>query len=203
VPKFGLFGGSFDPPHIGHLRLAVAAANDLGLERVFIVPSGQSPGKHTSFADDYDRLLMCQMTFGGVDDRFCVDDREIRRGGVSYTIDTLQELQEEYASNMDASKSWYIIAGADCLEHFHSWHEYRKILKLATLAIARREQGGAPFKHAGLSPTERGRVRFIDVEPTVVSSTEVRSAILGGGAWTPLVTTAVAEFIQTQELYAG
>ena len=204
MKKYGLFGGSFDPPHIGHLRLARAAADAFGLDTVFIVPSGQSPGKHAPFADDYDRLLMCEMTFED-DTRFVIDDRELRRGGTSYTVDTLSELQEEYnpeaVSGVTLANTWCVIAGEDCLESFHTWKNYREILRRAFLAIARREQSGAPFRHARLSPEERSRVRFIDTEPTVISSTEIRAAIANGVDFSSFVAPAAAEFIAREGLY--
>ncbi|MDR3344170.1 MAG: nicotinate (nicotinamide) nucleotide adenylyltransferase [Oscillospiraceae bacterium] len=205
MAKFGLFGGSFDPPHIGHLRLAHAAADALGLDTVFIVPSGHSPGKHAPIADDYDRLLMCEMTFTDDDCRFVIDDRELRRGGISYTADTLRELQEEYQPEAVnpalLCNNWCLIAGEDCLESFHTWKDHRAILRTAFLAIARREQEGAPFKHAQLSPDERARVRFIDAEPIVVSSTEIRAAVSSGGDYAGFVAPAAAGFIAREGLY--
>ncbi|MDR1409573.1 MAG: nicotinate (nicotinamide) nucleotide adenylyltransferase [Oscillospiraceae bacterium] len=205
MPKFGLFGGSFDPPHIGHLRLARSAADAFGLDTVFIVPSGNSPGKHVPFADDYDRFLMCEMTFTNDDSRFVIDNRELRRGGVSYTIDTLRELQSQYSPEAVTAASlannWCLIAGEDCLASFHTWMDYREILRTAFLAIARREQGGAPFKHSRLSPNERSHVRFIDAEPTVISSTELRAAIQVRQDFSDFVVPGVAEFITREGLY--
>jgi nicotinate-nucleotide adenylyltransferase len=207
VAKFGLYGGSFDPPHLGHLRLARAAADSLSLEKVFIVPSGHSPGKHAPLADDYDRLLMCEMTFTDEEERFVVDDRELRREGESYTIDTLLELQEqchpEAVSTASLANNWCIIAGEDCLESFHTWKSYRAILSNCFLAIARREQGSAPFKHSRLAPAERSRVRFIDVEPLVISSTEIRAMLANGQPIDEYVVPAVAEFITRQGLYSS
>ncbi|MCL2023441.1 MAG: nicotinate (nicotinamide) nucleotide adenylyltransferase [Oscillospiraceae bacterium] len=204
MSKYGILGGSFDPPHIGHLRLATAAADSMGLDTVFIVPAGHSPGKRLPFADDYDRLLMCELTFEE-DGRFVVDDRELRRGGISYTIDTLRELQRELhpdaVGGCNLANNWCIIAGTDCLESFHTWRDYHKILDRAFLAIARREDSHAPLKRSKLSPQERSRVHFIDAEPIVLSSTEIRAAIAQRQDVSEFVVPAVIDFIDNEKLY--
>ncbi len=104
--------------------------------------------------------------------RFIVDDRELRRGGTSYTIDTLCELQDEYCPDaVNATvlaDNWCVITGEDCLDTFHTWRDYKLILRRAFLAVARRGNSGAVFKKTHLSPREMARVRFTDKPISVV-----------------------------------
>ena len=147
--RIGVFGGAFDPPHLGHLKLASTAVTDLNLDTLIFVPTGQAPHKQRMGTGASHRLRMAQLAFEQVDlsdsngsssssgsgntVKFAVDERELKRTGVSYTIDTLLELKREHP---DAHL--YLIVGADQARVFDTWHRWTDILQIATLAVAAR-----------------------------------------------------------------
>src|ERR1700690_2147142 len=116
--KIGLFGGSFDPVHLGHLLVAQAAIEELGLDRLFFIPAAQSPFKPDSpTAPASIRLQLLRLALAGRTN--CeIDEQEIRRGGVSYTVDTLRD----YAKKFPAAKLFYLI-GADNIAKLNEWRE--------------------------------------------------------------------------------
>lgn len=210
--KIGLLGGSFNPPHRGHLALARTVLN-LGLaERVCLVPAAIPPHKAApSQADAPTRLAMTRL-LAGEDDRILVDDLELHRQGKSYTIDTLRELYAAHPGN-----AYRLIIGSDLAKTFATWRDYGEILRLAPPLVAERPdspfragdgdggRGGADYP--GLPPEavrilEAGR---FDMPPEDVSSTLVRE-LLDGGAddarLLPYLTPSVLAFIREHGLYA-
>jgi nicotinate-nucleotide adenylyltransferase len=199
----GFFGGSFDPPHVGHLMVASDAHEALGLDRLTFIPNAQQPLKAGSAVTDPETRL--EMLRGAVDGdpRFDVDPCEVVRGGTSYTVDTLTELSRRYPGD-----SLFFCVGADVGLTFAHWREPARILELAQLAILRRsgDDGGeddasllAPFRRvvsgSGQLPV-LVRTRRVDV-----SSTEVRSRVRAGRPLTGFVPEAVARFIGERGLY--
>ena len=131
--RIGIFGGSFDPVHIGHLWIAESALEKLRLDEVRWIPAATSPLKqHGPVATDEDRLQMVRLAVSG-SSKHVVDDREIVRGDVSYTVDTLDQITSE---NPDAEI--FLIIGSDSLASFGKWHEPERLLTLASLAVVQR-----------------------------------------------------------------
>ena len=122
--RIGVFGGSFDPVHLGHLILAENCRQQANLDQVLFIPCAMSPHKRDgAHGTDRQRLEMLDLAIGGHRD-FVRSDMEIKRGGVSYTIDTLRELEESQPDN-----EWFFLMGADSLESFSSWKEPDEILE--------------------------------------------------------------------------
>ncbi|MBQ6268410.1 MAG: nicotinate (nicotinamide) nucleotide adenylyltransferase [Clostridia bacterium] len=195
MEKIGVFGGTFNPPHIGHVRLAAAAADALGLDRVLIMPACVPPHKlPAALAGGADRLEMCRLAFGE-DPRFAVSDLELRRGSRSYTVETLRTLHAEYP----AAELWFI-AGSDMLATFRQWYRWEEILSLARLCAASRSADFVPDL-SGFTPAQQARITVLPIAPLEASSTEVREA-LRSGRTTALLQPQVLGYIQTHGLYA-
>ncbi|MES3038827.1 MAG: nicotinate (nicotinamide) nucleotide adenylyltransferase, partial [Bdellovibrionota bacterium] len=125
----GIFGGSFNPPHMGHLKSLEAIIKKTGLDAIHVIPSHQNPGKlKTEGPTPEQRMKMVELCLQGFSPKFILDDREIRRGGKSYTIDTVNELKKEYPKD-----ELILIVGLDQFEAFHSWKDYPQILESASL----------------------------------------------------------------------
>ena len=189
--KLGILGGSFNPVHLGHLFLADKALVTLKLDTVVLIPAYRSPFKlqaegMESGADD--RLAMLAAAVCG-DGRLAIDDCEIRREGVSYTVDTLEDIIARYMPTGKPS----IIIGDDLAVDFPKWHKSEKILKLADIVVARRLASAAkdyPFTH-----------KVIDNEVMDISSQAVRRKIQEGGDWRSLVPAGVRAIIEDKRLY--
>jgi nicotinate-nucleotide adenylyltransferase len=188
--KLGLYGGSFDPVHLGHLLVAQAAREELGLDRLSFIPVAKSPFKtDADLASGADRLQLLRLALAGKS--HCeVDNQEIHRGGISYTIDTLRG----YAHRFPGAKLYYII-GADNAAKLNEW---REAAELATLAefVAIPRPGGGP---AVFPPPFRGHT--LKGYPIGISSTQIRARIQAGQSVENLVPPAVAEAIQQGHLY--
>ncbi len=194
--KLGIFGGTFNPPHIGHLRLVEAVADELSLDRVLIIPAAIPPHKNApDLADGEDRLVMCRLTFGE-DRRFEVSDTELRRHGRSYTYDTLCEIREQYPED-----EIFLIVGSDMLETFDRWYRYRDILSMCTLCAAARERDFSLNLEKVFSKEELKKVRFINIDVTEVSSTQIRRLISEGGSAGDFLTCETAQYIEQRGLY--
>jgi nicotinate-nucleotide adenylyltransferase len=140
---FGVFGGMFDPVHFGHLRAAHELHESLGLEAVGFFPVGDPPHRVAPAADAKTRLAALRAAVGG-DERFHVDDRELRRPGPSYTILTLEELRVERGA-----QPLVLILGMDAFAGLGSWHRAGELIEFAHLAVAQRP--GAPLPREGLA----------------------------------------------------
>lgn len=185
----GVFGGAFNPPHKGHVRLARDFAGRLSLDKVLVIPSFIPPHKSDSLlATAEDRLAMCRLAFAG-DDRFEISAMEIERGGKSYTYDTLRALREEYPE-----AALYLIVGSDMLASFETWHRWRDILSLCTLCAARRKESDNLCK-------DKVDCLVSDLPAFEVSSTEIRDRLARGEDIVPLVGPEVAEYIRGRGLY--
>jgi nicotinate-nucleotide adenylyltransferase len=189
--KIGLFGGSFDPVHLGHLLVAQAALEELELDRLFFIPVAQSPFKpETRPATASARLQWLRLALAGRMN--CeVDDQEIRRGGVSYTIDTLRD----YAKRFPKAQLFYLI-GADNAAKLNEWREAGELAKLAEF-VAIPRPGGMP---AHFPPPFRGRM--LKGFPLGVSSSEIRARVKAGLPIDQLVPPPVAGAVRDAGLYA-
>ena len=197
--KIGIFGGAFDPPHHAHLALAQAAVSELGLDALHVIPTGHAWHKARALSPAEHRLAMTQLAFANMP-RVVVDDREIRRAGPTFTIDTLQALQAE-----NPGAQLYLMMGADQFAAFKQWHQWQAIIQIAIICIA----GRARFDCAGgqfdaQEPAEN-RILQLQMPPMSVSATQIRQLIAAGlgenQASTDLLPLAVANYIAKHQLY--
>jgi len=195
VRRLGMFGGSFDPPHVAHVALAQAAVAQLGLDQLRIFPTGQAWHKARDLTPAAHRLEMARLAFGEVP-RAVVDGRELQRSGPTYTIDTLRELRAEFP---DAEL--LLVIGADQAEALHSWRDSDQILRIATISVAARAR---PVRAEGFFDTSRlagARLAPVELAPMPVSATEVRQRVASGQPISDLVPAAVAGYIAHHCLY--
>lgn len=201
-----MFGGSFDPPHVGHLLAASDAAETLGLDLLLFIPAAAQPLKHAAPAGRVPasaaaRLAMTRALVDG-DPRFTVDALEIERGGLSYTVDTLESVAARYPG-----AELFLLVGADVLASFERWREPLRVRALATLVILVRA-GEGPGEASGVvqpvgvpSALPGGAPRLLTTRRVDVSSTEVRARTAAGRSIRGFVPDAVAEIIRGGALY--
>ena len=198
--KIGVFGGSFNPPHNGHLHLLRSVTAHCGLDYTIVIPSFISPHKQPSaqIAPEA-RLEMCRLAFTAPGT--IVSDTELRRGGTSYTYDTLTELKRSYDGEL------YLIIGADMLLCFDKWYRYRDILSIAVLAAACRTDTDAEPERLCEKAEELtllgGRVVLSDTKPYEMSSTQIRNAVKNREDISGYVPAAVANYIKNGGYYHG
>ena len=192
--RLGILGGSFDPPHVGHLLAASDAFDALELDRLVFIPAGRQPFKHRNIvAPAVDRLAMLRLTVND-DARFDVDPMELDREGLSYTVDTLTTLAER-----DSAAERFLLVGADIASQIASWRQPERIAELAQLVIlARPGAAEAPLSLGipGARPAQRLASRLVDV-----SSTEIRERVRAGRPIRGFVTDAVEKLIDAAGLY--
>lgn len=199
--KIGIFGGSFDPIHLGHLLTADQFCSELSLDLVKLIPAKISPFKqgYTPTADKH-RLEMLKLAIGA-HPKLQVDEIELQRGGVSFTIDTVLDLQRN-----EPDATWYLLIGADSLKDFKKWKSPNELLKVVQLVVARRGGFAEPdwSELAGLAPAERLldiEKRRLDLPVMEISSTAVRQRIEQNRSIRYLVPAAVEVYIQEHRLY--
>jgi nicotinate-nucleotide adenylyltransferase len=191
MTKIGLFGGSFDPVHLGHLLVAQAAREELGLDRLFFIPAAQSPFKPDSQpTTGSHRLRLLRLALAGK--TWCgIDEQELHRGGVSYTIDTVRD----YAGRFPHAKIFYLIGG-DHVAKLPSWREAGELARLAEFVVVPRPgQMETPFPQPFHGHALKGF-------PLGVSSSQIRARIQSGRPIDHLVPATVAEAIRSAGLYA-
>lgn len=201
--QIGLFGGTFDPVHFGHLLLAESAREQLQLDQVVWIPAAVSPFKRgRQAASSEQRLKMLDLA---VNDHphFRVSTIEIDRGGISYTIDTLRILAEQ-----SPSSRWFLLMGADSLQGFPQWREPGEILQLATLAVVRRP--GSPEIDwdvlADVAPPAAIKAcaaAVVDMPLIDLSSTEIRQRVAEGRSIRYRTPRSVERFIAEHRLYSA
>jgi nicotinate-nucleotide adenylyltransferase len=199
--RIGVFGGSFDPVHWGHLRLADCCWRQAGLELVEFVPAASQPLKPEGpMAAAGDRLAMVEAAIRERPE-FAASSVEVDRGGVSYTVDTLSELQAQRPG-----AELFFLMGADSLADFPHWREPAAICRLATPLVVRRA-GSPPPDFAALAPfvsaVRLAEIHSAQVEmpDTPISSSAIRRLVAAGGQWRSLVPPAVADYIDAHRLY--
>ena len=211
MPPIGLFGGTFDPIHCGHLRTAFELWQELKLAELRFLPTGSPPHRDQLYASAELRLKMVQ---AAVADQpgFVVDDREVRRSGVSYSVDTLTELRREYPQ-----RSLCLLLGMDAFLGLPNWHRWRELLTLSHIVVANRPGWRAPttgplgevmVDHGTgsirtLHEERAGRVYVRALTQLEISSTELRALIVAGCDPRYLVPDAVRQIIQETRCYAA
>lgn len=187
--RVGIFGGTFDPPHVGHVSVARDLADALELDEVVWIPAFRSPHKeHDPVTDSALRLEMVERAIEA-DPRFRVDDRELRRPGPSYTVDTLRELTQGPLAGADEI---VLIMGVDQYDAFERWRDPERIRAMATIAVMDRD-GAAATATPGVVTVPVGRVD--------VSSTQVRDRVAEGMPIAGWVPDRVADIIRREGLY--
>jgi nicotinate-nucleotide adenylyltransferase len=185
--RLGVYGGAFDPPHLGHLVAASDACDALRLDRLLWIPSAVHPLKAVRTAADV-RLEMVRAAIGG-DPRFVADDLELRRTGPSYTVDTLRALRAR-----EPGAALFFLTGADNLRDLPRWREPDEIVRLATLAVVSRAGDSLPADAP--YPAQAVTVTRVDV-----SSTEIRRRVAAGLSIRYLVPEAVRAVVERERLY--
>ncbi|MCX7591173.1 MAG: nicotinate-nucleotide adenylyltransferase [Kiritimatiellae bacterium] len=188
--RLGLFGGSFNPVHLGHILAARAALEELGLNRVYFIPAARSPFKlREVLAPARDRVCMLRLALAG-ETRFEIDEQELHRPGVSYTIVTVRNYAERYP---DASL--YYLVGSDIVDQLPYWREAETLAKLTEFVVVLRP--GEPVPRL----PGQYRIRVISGFPFSVSSSQVRERVRAGLRIDWLTPPAVTEYIINQKLY--
>ena len=196
--RTGILGGTFNPPHLGHLVCAQEAYLQLHLDRVMLIPAWIPP--HKPVEDEPGaghRLELCRLAFERDESRFAVSDLEIRREGTSYTVDTLQELHSRAPDS-----ELYLIVGADIAAGLPKWRDPERVLSLATLAVAERPGTERAVVERALGELSGGdRARFFDMPEIGISSTMLRSRVREGQPIRYLTPDAVSGYVARHNLY--
>lgn len=211
--KIGIFGGSFNPPHNGHVNSLTTVQKKMGFDKIHIVPNSQNPLKIPTDAPAAEhRLAMAKAAFSSYGPAFFIDDLELKRGGKSYTIDTVQELLKTYKSS-----ELYLIIGADNFETFSEWKDYKKILELVNIVVTTRPGYEIPEDEKelpdylaplvadsdfGTLELKTGRsVEFITLDDLDISSSELRKKLRLGRPTEKFLPLAVESYIKENNLY--
>jgi nicotinate-nucleotide adenylyltransferase len=209
--RIGLLGGTFDPPHVGHLALARSARDAMGLDEVRLMPTGRSWQKTHSGANSEQRLAMVRLALAGVPDseRLRVDDREVLRDGPTYTVDTLAELRTE----LGPEPALVLVLGSDQLRNLSTWHRWRTLFDLAHVAATQRErvpldelpaEVEAELAQRGrdaLPDAPAGAIVFFRMPAVAVSATALRAQLARGDRPDGLSPPAVLDYIESNRLY--
>ncbi len=206
--RIGLFGGSFDPPHLAHLALARLALDHLSLDRLLWLPAGnpwQKAGR--ALAPAADRVAMIRLLIE-TEPRFALDERELHRSGPSYTIDSVLELRAELATDAEL----FLVIGHDQFLRLPTWHRWPELAPLVTLAVAGRAgQGGSALKSASEAaavdaepaqlPHTPQRVHYLPLPDMPQASTAIRLQAARGEDCSALAGAAIARYIEIHHLY--
>lgn len=197
--RIGVFGGAFDPPHNAHVALAQAALEQFGLDTLYVIPTGQAWHKARALSAPEHRLAMTRLAFEGMP-RVRVDERELRRAGPSFTIDTLQALQAE-----NPRARLYLLLGADQFAAFRQWHRWQEILAIAIICIADRAQSTLAKTQFDAYSGHNNRFFTVKLPLMPVSATRIRQLMASGVATVDevarLVPEPVARYISAHQLY--
>jgi nicotinate-nucleotide adenylyltransferase len=190
--RIGVLGGTFDPPHVGHLLLASDARDALSLDRLIFVPAGSQPFKVNAppVASPQDRLEMVRIAVAD-DASYTVDDAEISRKGLSYTVDTLEHLSTRYPG-----AKLFLLLGEDSVASFDQWRDPQRIRELASLAAMRRDDAS----DRGVKSLPSGVVE-LSARRVDISSTEIRKRLRAGKSIKGFVPEGVERFIEARGLY--
>ncbi len=209
MPLIGLLGGTFDPIHCGHLRLAIEMKEQLGLSRVLLIPAHLPPHRDTPQVDAPTRLALVRAAIDGIPG-LEVDDRELQRAEASYTIETLRSLHGEHPG-----QRYCLLLGMDAFCHFNSWYQWQDILQFCHLGIAGRPGSSRPqagpvaklLAHsqinevAGLDTTPAGKIIIREIPALEISATGIRQNIATKRTISFLVPPKVQQIIREKWLY--
>ncbi len=194
--KIGLFGGTFDPPHIGHIKLAQEAQKKVELDKIIFIPAGDPPHKTKKhITDKQHRLNMARLAAGVMD--AAVSDWEILREEKSYSLETLRHFQEESPAN-----EFFLIIGADSFRDLPLWWHYRELMALCAFVVVTRPDVPEESLLSRFQGDEKPpRVFFLDGVSVDISSTEIRTRVAEGKSIADLVPIEVLSYIKAHGLY--
>ena len=205
--RLGIFGGSFDPPHIGHLLVAQDAITALSLDRLIVVPAATQPLKQGHRSDAAHRLAMVQHCFEGVP-QVIVDSVEMDRGGLSFMVDTVDHYRRNHPSAVI-----HLLVGEDVVATFPRWREPERLLSMVKLVVlARADLPDMTAASANVASTPQDRhdgaseipsARYLATRRVDVSSTEIRERVGAGRSIRGFVSDSVAAYIASTALYLG
>ena len=196
MKKLGIFGGTFNPVHNGHMAVAGAAVSEFGLDRLMFLPNYQPPHKKCE-AEPYIRLQMAEAA-AKADERYFVSDFEINKGGISYSAHTLQAFSEIYRG-----EELYFIIGGDSLRDFTKWYMPEEIVRRCILLTYPRNDINPEVHINNLQKELGAEVYQIHAPEINISSSEIRSLVRSGESVSGLVPPAVLEIIEKNNLYKG
>ena len=205
----GVLGGTFDPIHLGHIHLATTALKLCNLQKILLIPCHQSPIRNQPIASAEDRLHMVKLAINDPIHLFA-DEREIKRPGLSYTIETLKSLRQEYPNIALA-----LIMGSDAFNKFDEWHEWQKILDIVHLIIVNRPGSWQIINPNALELLKKhqitdiqqlqkqiaGLIYLTDIKPLPITATQVRALIKEHKSASHLVAPDVWQYIYKKQLY--
>lgn len=198
MERIGIYGGTYSPPHVGHLKAAEFAIEALKLDRLLLIPTGVSPHKEMAAgATSEDRLRMLQLSAAGME-KASVSDMELKRQGRSYTVDTLGELKERYPQS-----ELVLLMGTDMFLSFLTWRETERIFSLATLAVFCRGEKGEKEKIQAQKILLEGmgaKIELVQNPVNAISSTDLRRMLVFG-CGDPFLMPGVGDYIREKGLY--
>lgn len=196
--KIGIYGGSFDPVHKGHVNAALTFKEELSLDKIIVIPAYQPPHKKgLALTPSEHRMNMCRLAFEGLEG-FEVSDIEIKREDEGYMADTVEQLREIYHDD-----ELFLLIGGDMLLSFQRWYAWHKITDEAVLAVAARnwEDDAALEAEAAVLRSYGAEVRIVPIDVKEISSTEVREAVRRADDISSMVPDGVDEYIWNHYLY--
>ncbi len=208
-----IFGGTFNPVHNGHIRSALELKQRLSIDHVYMVPAAMPPLRELPEVAAKERLQMLKLAVAN-EPELEIDERELAREGISYSVDTLAE----YRAELSAQQALVMVIGSDAFLKLHQWHQWQRILELAHIVVIHRpgwsvdtqklapELGQILKHHLGTSPEElsnrrNGVVWFEALTPIDISATLIRNAVAKGESISRFVPESVAEYIRCHGLY--
>ena len=201
--KTGILGGSFNPIHCGHIMLAEAALAEYGLDNVLIMPNNDTYYKKDAEISDEDRIEMIRLSIEGISG-MKLSDIEIKRGGTTYTIDTIRELKDS-DRRLGTANEYYFIIGGDSLEHLYYWREIGELFKEMTFLAAIRDDINKDkleeLRFMYLEHYPEARIEFLSVDAENISSSDIRRRVSEGDSISGLVSPKVEEYIHERKLY--
>jgi len=200
--RIGIFGGTFDPPHYGHLIVAEQAREQAALDQVWFLLSARPPHKSDRTITPFDRRAdMLTLALAGHEDKFRVETIENDRPGLSYTSDTLDGLSEKHPDT-----EWFLILGADSVKDLPTWHEPQRIVSRAKILIAARpghpSWSAAQLASAVAMPTQDVRVGIVEVPLIDIASRDLRHRVADSRSILFQLPRAVEVYIREKKLYA-
>lgn len=195
--RIGIYGGSFNPVHNGHVHLALSAIEELQLDRIFLVPSLISPHRSSAeYAPPDDRLEMLRIACA-VSDKLYVCDYEIKSDRKSYTIYTVEEFRRRFPDD-----ELFLLVGSDMLMIFETWNQFEDILKETTLAVVSREDGDRECLVKKAHELQKfGKIIICSAQPLEISSTEIRKKIAKNENFSCYLDKNVVQYITSNNLY--
>jgi nicotinate-nucleotide adenylyltransferase len=203
----GILGGTFDPIHFGHLRSALEVCEQLNLAHVRLIPSARPPHRNQPHATPQQRLMMLHLAMKNADS-FIVDDRELQRDGISYSVDTLISLRQDFPDN-----PLFLLLGTDAFLGIQTWHKWQDLLELAHIVVIRRpdETLAMPMElntwyqqHLAMADDAKslaGKIWPVTVTQLAISATAIRATVLEGKSPQFLLPDAVIQLISQLGLY--